>query len=637
MLKSTALSWLIVLLGNVALAQVATYPLERNASLEAFHHANPDYVFQPTAKYKFGTRDTLSLPFFDDFSTSTLYPDSSKWLNNQVYVNNQFPIFPPTLNVATFDVLNAQGLPYNNTINKDFIGAGDSLISQPVNLEEEAGTPYTVADSLILSFYYQPNGNGYHLNAEDKIMLWFKAANGLWFSVWSKTGVPESQDFEQVLVPILDPNYLHKGFQFMFTTHTRQVANANHWHIDYVLLDKDRDRAVQTHDDYAIQSTPTSLLQTYWAMPYEHFSTSPSTFMADSVKFWISNLAGVDKRLQVRHEAFANGVQRANTLFAANSNNHLAEGKKQRNLAAYDISNIANTGEVEVKRLVEVTEQGIPNDIRVNDTIQFTQTLHDYYAYDDGSAERGFGFDQNTNPSNIEGEIAYGFDVVKSDTLYAIATYFNQAVFDVSRNKFKYRIWKELSGVNGGEGDSIIYESEEMTPTYSIANGVRTFTPFPLDTTLVLSPGKYYIGWWQGSMFNLNVGWDMNYGNTQNPQRKNPNLFAKIFGQWSNDVPDGTLMMRPHFGSSGELYAGVFDFEKSFATPLVYPNPAKTVVNFGKTFDDVRLLNMQGQEVLFAQNVSSLNVAEVQSGTYFIKLTNNAGEQFTSRISIIAP
>ena len=161
-------------------AQVRTYPLEKNQSIDHFLKENPDYSFQSDLKFKFGKKDTLDLPFFDDFSESYLYPDSLNWLNNQVYVNNHFPFRPPTINVATFDGLDSKGSPYNKTINKDFSGPGDSLISQPINLKDSAGSFYAISDSMVFSFFYQTNGLGYHLNGEDSLKLWFKSANNLW-------------------------------------------------------------------------------------------------------------------------------------------------------------------------------------------------------------------------------------------------------------------------------------------------------------------------------------------------------------------------------------------------------------------------------------------------------------------------
>jgi len=54
--------------------------------------------------------DTLILPFFDDFSSSSAFPDTSKWFSGSgTYVNNRFCVDPPTYNVATFDGLSESG------------------------------------------------------------------------------------------------------------------------------------------------------------------------------------------------------------------------------------------------------------------------------------------------------------------------------------------------------------------------------------------------------------------------------------------------------------------------------------------------------------------------------------------------
>ena len=38
--------------------------------------------------------EPLSLPFFDDFSGSGIYPDESRWQTNNVFVNSGFPYMP---------------------------------------------------------------------------------------------------------------------------------------------------------------------------------------------------------------------------------------------------------------------------------------------------------------------------------------------------------------------------------------------------------------------------------------------------------------------------------------------------------------------------------------------------------------
>jgi hypothetical protein len=617
-------------------AQVRTYPLEKNQSIDHFLKENPDYSFQSDLKFKFGKKDTLDLPFFDDFSESYLYPDSLNWLNNQVYVNNHFPFRPPTINVATFDGLDSKGSPYNKTINKDFSGPGDSLISQPINLKDSAGSFYAISDSMVFSFFYQPNGLGYHLNGEDSLKLWFKAANNLWVKVWSVGGQAGTDEFKHVSIPILDANYLHKGFQFMFTTYTRQVGNANQWHIDYILLDKDRSSIDDSYNDYAIQNVPSPLLRSFTQMPYPHFSVNSTIQIADSVYLRLSNLYKDPKALQIRHQATYNGSIIASTEFINSTKNIGSQTSAVRNLPIYT-SFVGLTGDqpIVINRLIEVRENGLANDYKLNDSILFTQEFADFYAYDDGTAEQGFGFDQNTNPSNIEGQIAYGFEVTKEDTLYAIATYFNQAVYDVSRKRFTYRIWKELSGVGSGKIDDIIYESDELSPTYSTANDWRTFTPHYLDTTLILSPGKYYIGWKQESMYNLNVGWDKNYGYSKTPEKTNQNIYYKTFGSWSNaDLPGGTLMMRPHFGASKEIYAVVKEFDLDENTVIIYPNPAENTVHLTKAFELIRICDNQGKQILEFWNSSNFDVSSLKEGTYFVFLSDNLKRFNTAKLII---
>jgi hypothetical protein len=57
----------------------------------------------------FHIKDTLTLPFFEDFAAKLGYPDQRKWCDKQVWVNNSFAILPPNYQVATFDHLNQQG------------------------------------------------------------------------------------------------------------------------------------------------------------------------------------------------------------------------------------------------------------------------------------------------------------------------------------------------------------------------------------------------------------------------------------------------------------------------------------------------------------------------------------------------
>jgi len=49
--------------------------------------------------------DTLLLPFFDDFSGHSIFPDSKKWSDNFVFINNTYSDQQITAGIATFDAL----------------------------------------------------------------------------------------------------------------------------------------------------------------------------------------------------------------------------------------------------------------------------------------------------------------------------------------------------------------------------------------------------------------------------------------------------------------------------------------------------------------------------------------------------
>ena len=114
------------------------------------------------------------LPFFDDFSQSTLYPDATKWTDNNVLVNDGFPLCPTNRNAATFDVLDANGRVYDYAISNPFVA--EYLTSARIRLDsimEPEPRALTPADSVYLSFYYQPQGNGNAPEAQDSLVLQF--------------------------------------------------------------------------------------------------------------------------------------------------------------------------------------------------------------------------------------------------------------------------------------------------------------------------------------------------------------------------------------------------------------------------------------------------------------------------------
>ena len=100
----------------------------------------------------------VNLPFVDDFSNYSGYPDPHLWLDRQGFVNTGFAVLPPTLGVVTLDALNEYGQIYPQASHSTF--PADTLTSRPIRLDSNfvQNRPMQVADSIYFSFYYQPGG-----------------------------------------------------------------------------------------------------------------------------------------------------------------------------------------------------------------------------------------------------------------------------------------------------------------------------------------------------------------------------------------------------------------------------------------------------------------------------------------------
>ena len=63
------------------------------------------------------SKSTLTLPFIDDFSYSTSYPDNNLWTSSSsIFVNSTYAINPPTIGVATFDGLDFNRMAYSLSV-----------------------------------------------------------------------------------------------------------------------------------------------------------------------------------------------------------------------------------------------------------------------------------------------------------------------------------------------------------------------------------------------------------------------------------------------------------------------------------------------------------------------------------------
>jgi len=225
----------------------------------------------------------LELPFFDDFSNSSLLPDQGRWSDAFAFVNNNFSVNPVTNGVATLDALDEVGSIYSNATISPNTFYADSLSSHPINLA------YPASDSIYLSFLYQPGGLSDLPEEEDSLMVDFYASDSSdWINVWRIPGTV-LHPFKHVMVPVTDSRFLNSEFRFRFRNMASLSANnemldkrsnVDYWHVDYVRLDRNRTAADTILRDVAFNLPITSIFKELSAVPWSHFENAFNTTLA---------------------------------------------------------------------------------------------------------------------------------------------------------------------------------------------------------------------------------------------------------------------------------------------------------------------------------------------------------------------
>ncbi len=155
--------------GQVYLSGIGSNPV-----IKDYLEKNPGL---PAWKSSVKTYQSIYPPFKDDFSYNSIYPDTTKWTDINAYINAQYPIFPVDYGVATMDVLNSEGDIYSSASTFPFVA--DYLTSYPLRLDSVFDENHnglwktTAADSIYLSFYYQPQGLGDVPLPNDSLVLQF--------------------------------------------------------------------------------------------------------------------------------------------------------------------------------------------------------------------------------------------------------------------------------------------------------------------------------------------------------------------------------------------------------------------------------------------------------------------------------
>ncbi len=577
------------------------------------------------SKQKKALKVSLELPFFDDFSDYSFYPDTNKWTDNYAFINGTYPLDPPSIGVATLDAISNTGEFYSSAGYGNTFSA-DTLTSQPINLN------YPGDNTIYLSFYIQPQGLGDFPETGDSLFLEFYAPEeAVWEKIQSFKG-DAVKPFEPVIKQISEDKYLKDGFRFRFRNLASLstdkdpsiVINADHWHIDYVYLNNGRNANDLNPDDIAFVYPMASPLKDYEAMPWKHFKSGFSTETGLTLKsIYQYNSSGSSGRLidTIYYVFYDNSGNEPNdTLFGGGYN--VAPGQQRTFEPPFSyqfLTNSTDSASFTIKgRFVTDAE-----DNTVNNEILYVQRFYDYYAYDDGTAEASYGL---YGDGTQNARLAYKFDCRKQDTLKAIQMYFARSLNNASRKYFYLTIWKDTINdkTKKHEPGKVIYQREAVRPEYE--GELNKFHDYFIDDTTLVLDGVFYVGWIQTVPEMLNIGLDLN-------RNKSDKIFYNLGGDWQNSDYEVALMIRPFFGKELTLPVEPIVKKKSTNEMKVYPNPTSgnLRISVGNVSDyeefDAWIYTLNGRLVrkLPVRNNSLIELSGLGEGVYVLRVSDRKG------------
>ena len=657
------------------------------------------------------------LPFFDDFSHSALYPDSTKWTDNNVLVNDGFPLCPPNRNAATFDVLDANGRVYDYAISNPFVA--EYLTSVRIRLDsimEPEPRALTPADSVYLSFYYQPQGNGHAPEEPDSLVLQFgltterqeflfldyqsysiadicaemqvdtlfpgdtvwasvgcqaglytivtdtltsdsenylsvpcdsvfiTVADTTWYHVWGATGQTleafmeenDGQTFKQVMIPILDPKFFKDCFYIRFYNYASIVnaslpterSNEDNWNIDFVYLNIGRSVYDTDYPMLTFSGQRPSFFNRYQSIPYRQYRANPNSAIRESLSLDIANLDGVDHEVSYYYTVQKIGggqhytrILDPVTIQPYKTNGYLECPEYGESPACPYVSELFeldmwhDSVSYQISHYLYDSTANPP----LVDSMIYRMGMYNYYAYDDGIPELGYGV------SNAGGKFAVRFDIADYDTIQGVQLLFNHTLHDANEKYFDIVVWKDENGKPGDE----IYRLSGQRPQWQ--EQPYRFTYYKFDKT-VTTANTFYLGIEQTNGSLINIGKDATTDNSQY-------TFVNTNGSWQPSSKPGTLMIRPVMGPS--YYIGVE--ENGPSTPstgsgalTVYPNPASSTLHIESEIQSgqVSVYDLTGRKVLQGEYQPNISVGHLNDGLYFIQIVTAEGQVFTQKFII---
>ena len=448
----------------------------------------------------------------------------------------------------------------------------------------------------------------------------------MWVTVWACSGVTvdsllahTGREWQYVALAIADTAFFNDSFAFRFrnyaslssTTKPGLAGNCDYWHLDYITLDHHRTASeTPVFRDVAFVNPAPSMLATYQAMPARQYRQSD---MADSLSMTITNLYGSSLATQYKYailDSLGDTIYRYDGGYE-NAPAYLPDGRYQESQphAAPAVGYMFPEGDrTAMYTVVHTVRQGVGgDDYQCNDTVHFRQVFDNYFAYDDGTAENGYGL--TSTASRVY--LACRFDLNIEDTLTAVDLYFNRTLDGENETvPFNITVW---SNDNGRPGQVLYRDAVSRHPLFA---GIDTYSRYVLEHEVVVS-GSVFVGFEQGNNYFINLGFDRNHDMSDH-------IFYLTGTDWQQSILSGVLMLRPCFGTAATV--GIVAPGKERVEWTLFPNPANEWVRIEGMPEGgiVTLHDMTGRQAAGTKD-NRLSLVSLANGVYMVRCSTPEG------------
>lgn len=467
--------------------------------------------------------------------------------------------------------------------------------------------------------------------------------NSQWTQLWSISAdslLPDS--FYRISIPINKP-LLQKGFRFRFINYASLSSDKSHarnedqWNLDNISLIANQIKGYEEADS-RLRSVDAKLYGAYTSIPIEHIMNIDENEIHSFLNFKVQSTDTLYRfngyttdfwnKKAAKSKKITNDWGNMNPIPQRTTTLPLPLVEKYN---FYDIfqQSTSNYADYEFDMYYSDDKSDVHKEYRWNDTVRIHQSFYNYYSYDDGSSEAGWGIRGVENA-----QIAYKFQTYQYDTLNAVEFYFNNTL-NTTDFTFNLCVWADNKGIPG------TLLAQKSVQSIKFDEGINHFVLYPLDSSCIIEKElfkdlilkqkqTFYIGWIQPTDILMNVGVDLN-------DTVSNSLFFKAGLNWQKSLMINPLMIRPVFDTN-PFVVSLPTLAKEFAN--LYPNPAKDFCNI--TLNDnsdisdytLSIKTTIGQEIIHEQATSQFSTTELTNGMYYINLTNSKGKSYSTKLII---